>query len=418
MQANENIPKDEGLDNSLTLMKEGYLFIKNRMDRYHTDIFETHLMGQKVICMTGVEAAKIFYDPERFQRKGAAPNRIQQTLFGANAIQTMDGEAHLHRKQQFMSLMTRPHQKELANMVVQEFEQSIHKWELAEQVNLFEESQVILCRVACNWAGIPIQEAEVTDRAKDFISMIYSFGDIGPEHWEGRRARNRVEDWIQQVIEDVRSDQLKPNQDYPLYAWANFKDIDGKRLDSKMAAIELINVIRPIVAIATYITFGALALRDYPQYQEKLQSRDPEELEMFAQEVRRFYPFGPFLAARVKKDFEWNNCQFEEGTLVLLDVFGLHNDPNVWEKPSEFRPERFQDREENFYDLIPQGGGDPNKGHRCPGEGITLEIMKASIDFLVNRVDYEIPAQDLSYSLSQMPTLPKSGFIINRVKQK
>lgn len=36
---NEQIPHDKSLDNSLTLMQEGYLFIKNRTERYQSDLF-------------------------------------------------------------------------------------------------------------------------------------------------------------------------------------------------------------------------------------------------------------------------------------------------------------------------------------------------------------------------------------------
>ena len=43
-----------------------------------------------------------------------------------------------------------------------------------------------------------------------------------------------------------------------------------KVIDAKLAAIELINILRPITAIATYITFGALALYKYPRCKESL----------------------------------------------------------------------------------------------------------------------------------------------------
>ena len=60
------------------------------------------------------------------------------------------------------------------------------------------------------------------------------------------------------------------------------------------------------------------------------------------------------------------------------------------------------------FTFIPQGGGDPAKGHRCPGEHITVEIMKATIEFLLHRIAYQVPAQNLQYSLSRIPTFPKA----------
>ncbi len=39
--------------------------------------------------------------------------------------------------------------------------------------------------------------------------------------------------------------------------------------------------------------------------------------------------------------------------------------------------------------------------------------MKQAVDFLINRITYEVPDQDLTFSLSRMPTLPSSGFILS-----
>ncbi|MBU2660983.1 cytochrome P450 [Bacillus cabrialesii] len=415
---NEQIPHDKSLDTSLTLMQEGYLFVKNRTERYHSDLFQARLLGKNFICMTGAEAAKLFYDTERFQRQNALPKRLQKTLFGVNAIQTMDGYVHIHRKMLFLSLMTPPHQKRLAKLMTEEWGAAVTRWEKADQVVLFEEAKEILCRVACYWAGVPLKETEVKERADDFIDMVDAFGAVGPRHWKGRRARPRAEEWIERMIEDVRAGLLKIPAGTALHEMAFHTQEDGSELDSRMAAIELINVLRPIVAISYFLAFSALALHQHPKYKEWLRSGSSREREMFVQEVRRYYPFGPFLGALVKKDFEWNNCEFKKGTSVLLDIYGTNHDPRLWDNPDEFRPERFEEREENPFDLIPQGGGHAEKGHRCPGEGITIEVMKASLDFLVNQIEYDVPEQSLHYSLARMPSMPESGFVMSGISRK
>ena len=106
-------------------------------------------------------------------------------------------------------------------------------------------------------------------------------------------------------------------------------------MNAQMAAIELINVLRPIVAISTYITFATLALQEHPEWKEKFLSGDSNNFEMFAQEVRRYYPFGPFLGARVRNDFQMNEYNFKKGMLVLLDMYGTNHDSLIWNKPDE-----------------------------------------------------------------------------------
>ncbi|MEK4443310.1 MULTISPECIES: cytochrome P450 [Niallia] len=418
MPTNSIVPSEKGLDKTISLLKEGYLFINNRMDKFNSDIFTVRLLGQDVICIRGEEAVKIFYDSEKFQRNGAAPNRIQQTLFGKNAVQTMDDEKHLHRKLLFMSLLTPEHQQKLANLTTVYLEEAIKQWEQRDQIVLFDEIKNILCKVACQWAGVPLAEEEISERADDFIAMVYAFGTLGPEHWKGRIARNRAERWIKQVIEVVREGKLETEQGTALHEMAFYKKIDGARLDPEMAAIELINVLRPIVAIATFITFSALAFHEYKEERVKLRTADDRHLDMFVHEVRRYYPFGPFLGARVRTNFMWKNQEFKEGTLVLLDIYGTNHDARLWENPNQFNPSRFENWQGGLYDFIPHGGGDPAKGHRCPGEGVTVELMKVVLRTLATKMDYNVPNQDLHYDLSEMPTLPKSGFIMSNIKKR
>lgn len=418
MLTKEHVTQDKGIDNTLALLKDGYLFINKRVNEYQCDMFETHLLGQKVICITGEKAAKLFYDPEWFQRNGAAPKRVQKTLFGENAIQTMDGQAHLLRKHLFMSLTTPMHQKKLAEIVMDKLAASISKWENSSNIVLFDESKKILCQAACLWSGVPLNESEIKNKADDFISMVYALSAIGPRYWKGKMARSRTEDWIKGVIEDLRRGKLQAEENSALYKVAFHRELDGSQIDSQMAAKELINVLRPIVAISTFITFSALALHEHPECKDKMLSCRSNYLEMFAQEVRRYYPFSPFIGARVRKDFIINECEFKKGRLVLLDLYGTNHDSRIWEKPYEFNPERFKQWKGGLFDFMPQGGGDPAKTHRCPGEGITMEIMKVSLDFLVNYIEYEVPNQNLSYSMSRIPTLPESGFIMNTIKGK
>jgi fatty-acid peroxygenase len=416
MKNSVQVPRDKSLDNTLAVLLEGYRFIQKRRQHFQSDIFEARLFAEKVVCMGGREAAKVFYDNERFQRKGAAPVRVQKTLFGQNAIQGMDGDAHKHRKLLFMSLMTPERLKVLSDLTLEQWQASAKRWEQMDQVVLFDEAQEILCRVACNWAGVPLQENEIRQRAGEFGSMVDGFGAVGPRHWQGRKARTQGEKWIKEVIEQVRAGNLQAPKDSALHAMAFHRELNGQPLDTQMAAVELINVLRPIVAIATYITFGALAMHEHPEIKRQLQLGDERYLEMFVQEVRRFYPFGPFLGARVRSDFYWNNYQFKKGQLVLLDIYGTNHDADLWDFPDRFWPERFKGWEGNLFDLIPQGGGDPYTGHRCPGESVTIQVLKSSFDFLTNHMDYEVVRdQDLSYSLVRMPSLPKSRFVINHI---
>lgn len=412
------MPHEKGLDNTVHVLKEGYSYILNRRKKFQSDVFETHLLGQKAICMGGEAAAELFYDTSKFKRAGAAPKRVQKTLLGEKGVQTLDGKAHLHRKEMFMSLMSPQRLDQMNDMLKKHWEAAVEKWAEQEETVLYHEAQKVLFRAACEWAGVPFEEKEVAELAADLGKMIETPTEIGPAHWMGRHDRNQTEKWIENLIEQVRDKELSPPEGTALAVFSWHRDLEGNLLDTHTAAVEVLNIIRPIVAIAIYINFTALAVHEYPAAKEKLTDGDSKQLQAFVQEVRRFYPFFPFQGAIVKKDFTWQGYEFEEGTLTILDIYGTNHDPALWEYPEVFNPERFIDWKESPFSFIPQGGGDFLGGHRCAGEWLTIKVMNTCLDYLANRMEYEVPPQDLSYSLNKMPSVPHSEMILKNVRMK
>lgn len=411
------IPREKLPDSTLSLLLEGYEFIPKRCQRFGTDLFETRLLLQKTICMTGADAAQVFYDEARFQREGAAPARVQKTLFGEGGVQSLDGEQHRHHKHMFTSLMMPENIDRLAQLSGDEWQAALGRWERSPRIALLDEAREVFLRAVCAWAGVPLAESDVPARVAQMADLVESGGTVGPKHWRGRLARRRAETWAVGLIRRARTGEFATASEWEaLGAVAQQRDLSGQALDERVAAVELLNVIRPTVAVARFVAFLALALHSHSESRAKLEDGqyDPE---WFVQEVRRFYPFFPSVAARVRDDFEWHGYRLPAGRRVLLDLYGTNRDPRAWEQPDQFRPERFQNWDGNRFTFVPQGGGDYETGHRCPGEWITIELMKVALRFLMTSIRYDVPPQDLRVSLSKMPAAPNSGFVIGNVRR-
>jgi len=409
-------PHDAALDSTLALLREGYQFLPRRRQRYQSDIIRLRLLGEPAVCLSGAEGAALFYDETRFQRMGALPRRIQTTLMGEHGVQTLDGAAHQHRKALFMAVMTPARLHSFAAQMAENWRTYLRRWEQQATTVLYPEAEEVLCRAACTWTGLPFEEQDIAPLARDLSAMIDAFGGVGPRHAKGKLARQRAEKWVGKIIDQVRAGQQYAREDAPLFAVAWFRDLDGQLLPTKTAAVELLNLVRPIVAIARYVVFAAVALHEYPAWRPRLQSGDAQALEWFAQEIRRFYPFTPLLGARVRRAFEWRGYQFRKGQLTLLDVHGIDHDERQWERPDEFWPERFRAWNGSPFNFIPQGGGDHYENHRCAGEWLTIEALKTSVLLLATAMTYEVPSQDLRIDLTRMPTLPASGFVMAQVR--
>lgn len=404
----KDFPHDKGLDNTLdVLLKEGYAYILNNKEKLDSNVFDTRLLGEKTICLSGSEAAELFYDNAKFTRKNAMPNRVLNTLFGQGGVQTLNEEAHRHRKDLFLPLLSKESIQAFQTIANQQWKQAIDRWQEEEEIVFYTETQEILTRIACEWMGIPVEEEDYPKLAEDLTNMFEAAAKVGPAHHAGKKSREKREQWLKDFVHEIRNGERSIPEQEMLHSFVFHKDLEGKLLSEETVAVEILNILRPMVAISVYMNFVALALHDFPEQKEKVRQHSKEYQEHFVEEVRRYYPFFPFAGARVKEDFTWKGYHFPKDTLTLLDLYGTNHDKDLWGDPDAFRPERFEESQDKKYALIPQGGGDYATGHRCPGELVTVEMMRVALDQLVNHMDYTLPEQDLSFSLTDMPSKPK-----------
>ncbi|MCL7460132.1 cytochrome P450 [Micromonospora echinofusca] len=410
------IPTERSPDSSVAFLRDGYRFVGRRCDRHGTDIFQARLLLEPTICLRGRPAAELFYDPERFVRAGAMPKRAQRTLTGRGGVQGLDGTEHADRKAMFMSIMTPAAVRHLGQLFDDEWRARVPAWEAGGPVVLYDEIARMLTRTVCAWAGVPLAGSEVHRRTAELHAMIEGPAALGPSHWRGLWGRRRGERWMGQVVERERAGTLPAPEGSALRVIAEHRDDRGRLLPRRIAAVELLNVLRPTVAVDRFVVFAALALHDHPGWRQRVRESD-EATGSFVQEVRRYYPFFPVAAARVRRSFDWQGYHFPRGRRVLLDLYGTNHHPGLWPEPERFLPERFTGWRGDPFALVPQGGGEHLTGHRCAGEWITIELMKRAVTNLTTTMRYDVPPQNLALSLRSMPALPPSGFLITNVRR-
>uniref|UniRef100_A0A671SRH2 unspecific monooxygenase n=1 Tax=Sinocyclocheilus anshuiensis TaxID=1608454 RepID=A0A671SRH2_9TELE len=124
----------------------------------------------------------------------------------------------------------------------------------------------------------------------------------------------------------------------------------------------------------TPITYDALMKIDY--------------LEMAINESMRLLPTTPRLERVCKKTVELNGVTIPKDTLVGIPTYVLCRDPQLWESPDEFRPERFSPEsksEINQYIFMPFGLGPRN----CIGMRFAQMIMKLLVVKLLQNFSIE-----------------------------
>ena len=288
------------------------------------------------------------------------------------------------------------------------------------QFELFDLSKQVLFTSICEWSGINLAELtdeEINQFADYQISMISGTFTSPIDHIKGVENRKKSEQWAQRLIEDARANPVPGKEDVALYAFAQATDLDGNLLPIEVAAVELLNIIRPTVALTVWAALMGHALFSRPDLKQQLKNDFTELQDPFIQEMRRYYPFFPMLPAIALKDVSVDGYLIPKDSWVILDLYGTNHDDRTIDAPDSFMIKRYLGKAKDLsyeeeYEMIAQGGGDFRQMHRCAGEWITLHSLRVFSDQLVNHYEFSVPEQDWTIPSNQFPTHPNSRVLL------
>lgn len=279
------IPRDDSFDSTLALLRDPYRYIGQLCNRYGSDVVQARFLLQPTILMRGRDAAELFYDAERFTRIRAAPEPLKKTLFGVGGIQGTEGAEHQNRKEMFLALATGQRAFELNQCFADWWSVYARRWQARPKVRLYEQLQELLCRTVCYWAGVPLPEGDVSRRTRQLAVLFDQSSLLSLKHLRSRWARKQANQWARRLIREFRAGGINVPETSPAYIIANHRGADGKLMSEHVAAVELINLLRPTVAVSVYIVFAALALHDYPQCRHQVISGNRDMLDAFEMEL-------------------------------------------------------------------------------------------------------------------------------------
>ncbi|CAD6245111.1 unnamed protein product [Miscanthus lutarioriparius] len=88
-------------------------------------------------------------------------------------------------------------------------------------------------------------------------------------------------------------------------------------------------------------------------------------------------------------------------TMVIVNAWAIARDPEAWESPEEFRPERFVGSGVDFggqhFQLIPFGAG----RRMCPGIDFAMSVVQLALANLVARFDWALPEGEAELDMQE-----------------
>ncbi|PPS02593.1 hypothetical protein GOBAR_AA18068 [Gossypium barbadense] len=121
-------------------------------------------------------------------------------------------------------------------------------------------------------------------------------------------------------------------------------------------------------------------------------TRDLTYLKAVIKETFRLQPVAPLLVPReTLRKCNIGGYDIPAKTLVYVNAWAIGKDPETWENPEEFYPERFIgspiDYKGQHFELIPFGAG----RRVCPGMHMGVAVVELTLSNLLYKFDWEMP---------------------------
>ncbi|XP_020602326.1 cytochrome P450 3A24-like [Orbicella faveolata] len=144
------------------------------------------------------------------------------------------------------------------------------------------------------------------------------------------------------------------------------------------------------------LSFTAYFLATNPDVQEKLRAdikdamesntdislydltHSIEYLDCVIKESQRMCPPGVQATRECSEDYDLNGIHIPAGTEILIPIYALHHDPDAWQNPETFDPERFRGSSKDAihaFQFLPFGAGPRN----CIGMRFALMEIKIAL---------------------------------------
>ncbi|XP_018378166.1 PREDICTED: cytochrome P450 9e2-like [Trachymyrmex cornetzi] len=213
-------------------------------------------------------------------------------------------------------------------------------------------------------------------------------------------------------IMEQRRKETTPRNDF-LQLMTDLERTEGDKFDLEVLTSHAVSFfVDGYETSSAVLSFIGFNLANNPKVQEKLREevmsvlnkydgvityealKDMTYMDQVINESMRFVPTLGFLSKVCTDETELRGsdglvCRVERGTHIMIPVSGLHADPQYWENPKEFDPDRFgPDRKHNIekFTFLPFGEGP----RMCVGMRMAQLQIKACLATFLRKYSIEL----------------------------
>ena len=399
-------------------------FIEKRSRKYGDFYQVTFKNSPPSVIVSNPKAIEDIFTASSDKFEVGRSNKMLSFLVGDNSLLLLDGKEHKNRRRLLMPPFHGESLQKCSQQIIEITKKVSDRLELNKPFKVRSITQEITLRVILS-AVFGIDSGTRYDRLRELLtelletfnnplssSLIFftflqkDWGKFSP--W-GRflRLQAEIRTLIYQEITERRellASEKPENLDiFSLLLLA--KDENGEGMTDEELHDELIT----LLFAGHETTASALAWLFYwihyvPEVEEKLrfelnslgENPDYREisnlpyLDAVVSETLRIYPIAAGTFARLlTKPMSVMGCDFQPDTWLMVSIYSLHHQENLYPNSKQFKPERFLQRTYSNYEYIPFGGGN----RRCIGSALALLEMKLVTATILSRFQLELTSK-------------------------
>jgi cytochrome P450 len=367
--------------------------------------------GMQLVLVSGREAVKKIFTAPPELAPSAAGNSPIRPVMGPNSVIVLTGQEHIRQRKLLLPPFHGERMREYEQTIVDATRADMASWRRGEPMSLQERTRAITLEVILRAVfGV---EAERMDSMREAIASLLEPMKpwrmvllalrrtmIGTPPGAIGKGLARLDGVIYEELARRREQQDLTERTDILSLLLQARDEQGEPMTDVELRDELVTLLLAgHETTATSVAWAIERLVRHPQALARLQAEIDGQgdgaqegaagsyMTAVVNETLRVRPVLPVVARMLTGELELDGFRMPAGTRVMPSIYLTNRNPRTYERPTEFRPERFLGEVPDTFAWIPFGGGT----RRCIGASFAQLEMRLMLRTMLSELQPSVP---------------------------
>jgi cytochrome P450 len=364
--------------------------------------------GRRLVMISDPAAVKTLMTAPPEVAPSAAGDTPIASVLGPRSVITLTGPEHMRQRKLLLPPFHGERMRAYEDTIVQATRRDMASWTLRRPMRLSAHTRNITLEVilravfgveAERMGGLKGAIGKLAEPMRTLAMLRFALSKPSTDRPPGElgQALERLDGLIYAEIARRREQEDLAEREDILSLLLQARDEDGEAMTDGELRDELVSLL--LAGHETTSTATAWAIERlvrHPGELARLQAEidageEDDYMQAVIHETLRCRPVVPGVVRLLQEPLRIAGYELPVGTRVVVSVYLTNNNPRIYERPREFRPERFLGAQPDTFAWIPFGGGI----RRCIGASFAMLEMKTMLRTMLAEHHPSVPRRSV-----------------------